>query len=82
MIGISLDALISTILGGTLMTIFFAWLSTEWRRQRSERSLNLTVKCAMCCYGFEVARSAIEKCEIIPCPRCGHLNEARRSPDL
>lgn len=72
MIRLSLSYLVLICLVLMLGPIFFAWLLSEWRRQRRERAaFRHVLRCAMCGFEFEDKTTDL----LIRCPRCANLNE-------
>jgi uncharacterized paraquat-inducible protein A len=74
-IPVTLSYLVLIYLVLMLAPIVGAWLLTEWRRQRRERSaFRHVLRCALCAFEFEDKTAAI----LPRCPRCGCLNERTR----
>jgi hypothetical protein len=72
MIPVSLSYLVLIYLVIMLGPIFGAWLFSEWRRQRRERSaFRHVMRCTLCAYEFEDRTSTL----LPRCPSCGSLNE-------
>jgi uncharacterized paraquat-inducible protein A len=75
MIHVSLNVLIFLCLSAILVSIFGAWLFSEWRRQRRERrAFRHVLRCGLCAFEFEDTTSTL----LPRCPRCGSLNERYR----
>ncbi len=75
MIRANLADLVFIYLFTFLITVFFAWLSYEWKKQRRDKlALRNRLRCGMCGLSFEDASSE----ELPRCPRCGSLNERFR----
>ena len=75
MISVSLSYLVLIYLVVMLGPIFFAWLYSEWRRQRRERAaFRYVLRCSLCAFEFEDKSEAL----LARCPRCGGLNERYR----
>jgi uncharacterized paraquat-inducible protein A len=78
-IPVTLSYLVLIYLVLMLAPIVCAWLLTEWRRQRRERSaFRHVLRCGLCAFEFEDRTTAI----LPRCPRCGCLNERTRLSQL
>lgn len=72
------DFVLSVLLGSAALVLLFALVSRILHARAENRSLANRVICRLCLQAFEDSGYV----KIVPCPRCGALNEKGRSRRL